>query len=102
MTIYDFDNNTITVQNNSDLTLYEKQAILACFTADVTFNSFAAEVEYHAEAALIIPEFLHDKYLKAIRADMAVGEENEDYITSPYFYLDSPIVVSQSQVHGEY
>ena len=102
MTIYDFDNNTITVQNKSDLTLYEKQAILACFTANVTFNSFAAEVEFHAEAALNIPQLLHDQYLKAIRADMNVGEENEDYLTSPYFYLDSPIVLSQIQKHGEY
>lgn len=102
MTIYDFDNNTITVQNKSDLTLYEKQAILACFTANVTFNSFAAEVEYHAEAALIIPEFLHDKYLKAIRADMAVGEENESGAFDSYYDLNSSIVREQIEAHGEY
>lgn len=47
--IFDFDECTITVQDKNNLTIYEKQAILSCYTANVTFNSFAAEVEFHAD-----------------------------------------------------
>lgn len=101
-TIFDFDNYTITVQNKNNLTLYEKQAILACFTADVTFNSFAAEVEFHAEAVDNWKSIFDRWYEAAIRADMAVGEEYESGFYDDYYDLNSDIVKGQVNAHGEY
>lgn len=101
-TIFDFNDYTITVQNKNSLTLYEKQAILACFTADVTFNSFAAEVEFHAEAVDDWKKVFDKWYDAAIRADMSVGEEYESGFYDVYYDLDSSIVNAQAAAHGEY
>lgn len=105
-TIFDFDDYTITVQDKNSLTLYEKQAILACFTANVTFNSFAAEVEFHADAInnwqSNIPILGNEWYERAIRADMAIGEEYESGFYDEYYDLDSAIVRAQADAHGEY
>ena len=101
-TIFDFDNYTITVQNKNNLTLYEKQAILACFTADVTFNSFAAEVEFHAEAVDDWKSVFDRWYDAAIRADMSIGEEYESGFYDEYYDLNSDIVKGQANAHGEY
>lgn len=100
--IFDFDDYTINVQNKNSLTLYERQAILACFTGDVTFNSFAAEVEFHAEAVDDWKKIFDRWYDAAIRADMAVGEEYESGFYDEYYDLESSIVRAQAAAHGEY
>lgn len=67
---------------------YEKIAILSSFTADISFNMFAAEVKTHSDYLvnwisgfkdwIIIGGIVEDKwYSRAIRADMAIGEEYE-------------------------
>lgn len=101
-TIFDFNNYNITVQNKNSLTLYEKQAILACFTANVTFNSLVAEVEFHAEAVDDWKSVFDRWYDAAIRADMAIGEEYESGFYDEYYDLNSTIVKAQAAVHGEY
>lgn len=101
-TIFDFDSLTITVQDKSNLTLHEKQAILACFTANVTFNSFAAEVEFHADAVYDWKTVFDDWYEAAIRADMAIGEDAESGSYDQYYDLNSNIVQAQVAAHGEY
>ena len=40
-------------------------------------------------------------YERAIRADMAMGEEVESGITDKYYDLSSDIVQDQIQYHGE-
>jgi len=106
ITIFNFSNKTICIQNKNNLTLDEKQAILACFTADVTFNSFAAEVEFHADAIdswiVGIPIIGNQWYEAAIRADMAIGEEYESGFYDDYYDLNSSIVIAQATAHGEY
>ena len=102
--IFDFNEYTITVQDKNSLTLYEQQAILACFTANVSYNSFAAEVEFHADAVYSwqsnIP-WVGDKwYEAALRADMLIGEEHESGFYDDYYDLDNTIVKAQANVHG--
>ena len=46
--IYDSQSNTLTISDLNNLTIKEKQSILAVRTANISFNSFAAEVVYHA------------------------------------------------------
>lgn len=104
--IYDFDAHTITVQNKSNLTMHEKYTILACFTGDVTFNSFAAEVEFHAYAVNswqnMIPSELIDWYASAIRADMAIGESDYMGVYEDYYDLNSQLIQGHIAAHGEY
>lgn len=107
--IYNAESNTIHISNVNVLTDHEKHIILALHTANTTFNSFAAEVVYHAQAVtswngLHTEDFLDGfcYYKSAIRADMGLGEENESGLADEYYNLDSDIVKAQAQEHGEY
>lgn len=84
------------------ITSYEKYAILAIHTGNVTFNSFAAEVQFHADALDDYLSSLPDYYEAALGADMAIGEEYESGMFNDYYDLDSSIVQTQIQYHGEY
>lgn len=81
---YTFD---IYVKDVSALTTYEKYAILAMFTANVTFNSFAAEVWFHADALTDWLSIFDSYYSKALRADMAIGEDSESGMFDRYYDL---------------
>lgn len=106
--IYDPDNNCLNIQDSSSLTAEEKYAILAAYTSNVTYNSFAAEVEFHSNALVdwrrnipIIGKSYW--YNSAIRADMAIGEEKESNVVAgfdDYYDLDSDMVQSQRDAHG--
>ena len=111
--IYNFQTNQIIIQDPQNLSLYEKQAILACFTANVTFNSFAAEVVTHADVLgfsflgwslydLALEYDPIDVYEMALRADMSVGEEAESGFADWYYNLNSKVVQDQISAHGEY
>lgn len=80
----------------------ERHAIPATYTGNVTFNSFAAEVQFHAEALNDFWASLSTYYEAALRADMAIGEEYESGIFDEYYDLDSDIVQTQILYHGEY
>lgn len=99
--IYNSSNNTINIQNRNALTLYEKQAILACFTADISFNMFAAEAEYHADVTASWVSDIDEVYKRAVRADMAIGEEYESGISDQYYDPNSALVQAQINAHGE-
>lgn len=84
------------------MTKFEKYTILILFTADVTFNSFAAEVKFHADA---LDDFfaLADKYYFAtLRADMATDMKVINGYFDEYYNLNSSLVQEQIQYHGEY
>ena len=104
--VYNTESQTINIADKSNLSIYEKYAILSTHTADVNFNSFAAEVEFHAEAVndgkSDIPLVGKEWYEAAIRADMAIGEEYESGAYDEYYDLDSDLVKAQAEQHGEY
>lgn len=97
------DGEKIVIQSPCCLSSSEKYAILATHTGNVSLNSFAAEVKYHAYAleTWYGAWNLLGAYEKAIRADMAIGEEYQSGITDQYYDLDSDIVQEQVQYHGE-
>ena len=101
-TIFDFNVHTITVQNKSNLTIHEKHAILASFTGNVTFNSFAAEVEFHADALDDWKSVIDKWKNSSIRADMSTGETYMRGFYEDYYDLDSELVQGQVTAHGEY
>ncbi len=97
------DDEKIIIQSPCCLSNFEKYAILATHTGNVSLNSFAAEVKYHAYAleTWYGNWNLLDSYEKAIRADMAIGEEYQSGITDQYYDLNSDIVQEQILYHGE-
>lgn len=108
-TIYDKENNCLYIGDSTELSEYEKYAILASFTANVNYNSFAAEVEFHSDALVDwkcnIPYLGKEKwYSSAIHADMAIGEEiesNQFGAFDEYYDLESNIVQQQEKNHGK-
>lgn len=105
--IYNPDTGEVTIKDPKNPTHYERQALLAINTANVNYNSFAAEVEYHADALEDwvknnwISNFVFKTKERAIRADMALGEEYESGIEDKYYNLEDSSVQSQKEAHGE-
>ena len=100
------DHNSIFIRDPEHLNSFEKLAILATYTADVSFPSFAAEVQYHAcfltaPARIPIPFLGHSIYDSAIRADMTI-DEGELEGPAPFHNLESRWVRRQAQCHPEY
>lgn len=96
------DHHKIYISDSNQLTEYEKLAILATHTGNVSFHSFAAEVRYHAMylvgfAKVRLP-FLGSPYASAIRADMSIGDK-EFAGPTPYYNLDGRLVIEQMKYH---
>ena len=100
------DHRSIFIRDGAHLNPYEKLAILATYTADVSFPSFAAEVQYHAcfltaPARIPVPFLGHSIYDSAIRADMTI-DDCELEGPAPFHNLKSHWVRRQEQCHPEY
>lgn len=99
------DGEKIFIQDPSSLSSYEERAILATHTANVSFNSFAAEVCFHARfltglARIPIPFLGRSVYDSAIRADMTI-DEGELVGPTPYYRLGSKLVKNQRKFHED-
>ena len=102
-------NKCINIEDTDNLSEGEKYAILTVYTSNVTYNSFAAEVEFHSDALVAwkakIPYLGKKKwYESAIRAKMGFNEEQESNSGGgfdEYYDLDSKIVRMQAEIHGE-
>ena len=97
------DNEYIYLEDRDELTEQEALAILATHTGNISFYSFAAEVEYHARfltplAKIKIPFFGRSIYDSAIRADMTVGD-TEFEGPAPFYTETSKIVKRQYELH---
>ena len=104
--IYNPETEAVTVKDVNNLTHYEKQAILAIHTSNVNYNSFVAEIVFHADACVSLENYVpyfgkNNWYESGIRADMALGEEAESGVYDRYYDLNSKIVKEQVKVHGE-
>ena len=98
------DHEKIYIQNVKHLSRYEKLAILATHTGNVSVHSFAAEIRYHAmflrKLMKIILPLAGSPYASAIRADMSIGDK-EFQVPTPYYELSGKLVLEQSQHHLE-
>ena len=97
------DHSFIFLQDPTNLSNYEKQAILATHTGNVSSHSFAAEVRYHAmfltKVANVRLPLVGSPYASAIRADMSIGDR-EFIGPAPYYCLNSKWVKQQEAYHS--
>lgn len=98
------DHQVIRIRDAAKLTQYEKLAILATHTGNVSVHSFAAEVRYHAqfltELAKIRLPLAGSPYASALRADMSIGDK-EFQGPAPYYNLSGKLVAQQVACHPE-
>lgn len=96
------DHEKIYIRNVKQLSRYEKLAILATHTGNVSYHSFAAEIRYHAlfltKLMKIRLPFAGSPYASAVRADMSIGDK-EIQGPTPYHDLSSKIVLKQEENH---
>lgn len=97
------DQETIFIRDPGRLSVYEKNALLATHTADVSFHSFAAEVRYHARflvwyARIPLPFLGRSVYDSAIRADLTIAESELEG-PAPFHNLNSKWVRQQQKYH---
>ena len=99
------DHETIFLRNPNQPSQLEALAILATHTADVSFASFAAEIQYHARyltwlSRIPIPFLGRSVYDSAIRADMTIGDcELEG--PAPFHNVNSRWVRRQVRSHPD-
>ena len=98
------DHEKIYIQNVIQLSRYEKLAILATHTGNVSVHSFAAEIRYHAmflnKLMKIRLPLAGSPYASAVRADMSIGDR-EFLGPTPYYDLAGKIVCEQMRHHSD-
>ena len=98
------DHENIYIQNVKQLSRYEKLAILATHTGNVSYHSFAAEIRYHAmflnKLMKIRLPLAGSPYASAVRADMSIGDK-EFQGPTPYYDLSGNLVSEQVKYHQE-
>lgn len=113
--MYDEEALTITVNDVNNLTLYERQCILATRAGTINYNAFAGEIVAHAyaEPALSIIGILPDNenlisilniYNSTKRADLSsepgANESIDEFVEQFFAYEDSDFVEEQRDIHG--
>lgn len=112
--ICDVDYKIIWIDNPKNLSALEKCAILATHTANISLNSFAAEVQFHAEKTIEMYELMTNDihitldndfrviYNKALRSGMGISEEygTETMLETPYYFPSSSYWEAQIAAHG--
>ena len=107
-TIVDFQRRGIFLADPLNPTQEEMQAVLAFHTGNLSLNSFAAEIKFHADAlvkwAARIP-YIGKRYWypAALRADMQFVLEARLYsiLLCPYYHPGSRLLREQVALHGE-
>jgi len=99
------DHEKIFIRDRMHLTQYEKLAVLATHTGNVSVHSFAAEIRYHAmfltNLAKIRLPFAGSPYASAVRADMSIGDK-EFQGPTPYYNHNGKMVKEQMKYHTIY
>ena len=99
------DHDKIYINNPQSPDRFEKLAILATHTADISFNQFAGEVQYHAlflnGLTKIKMPIMKSIYESAIRADLSI-DDSEFEGNAPYHRSDSKLIRKQIDSHGEF
>lgn len=106
--IFDSEQKLLHIADPAAPTYEESMALLAAHTGNLSYNSFAAEVKFHADALIAwqntIPIFGKSRwYASAIRADMQL--EPDEWLRknffSPYYDESSPLLQEQQALHGK-
>lgn len=97
------DHSLIFIQDPQYLTRFEALAILATHTANTSFHSFAAEVQYHARCLhpllqLRLPGMRKSLYDSAVRADMTI-DSSVWHRLFPFYRENSKCLQAQKNVH---
>lgn len=98
------DHEKLYIQDVKQLSRYERLAILATHTGNISVHSFAAEVRYHAMfltklAKMRLP-LVGSPYASAVRADMSIGDK-EFQGPAPYYDLSGKLVREQVKYHSD-
>lgn len=106
--VCDMKNHCLFVADPANPTEEERYALLAAHTGNLTFNSFAAEVKFHADALIswqnLVPRLGKTMwYASAIRADMQIEKEEfiRKHLFSPYYTDSSHLIRQQEEIHGK-
>lgn len=106
--ICDFAEKSFHISNPQSLTREEALCLLAAHTGNLSKNSFAAEVQFHAQALTAwqryIPYFgKHKWYASALRADMQVEHDGliRRAFLSAGYGKNSPALRQQQKYHGK-
>jgi len=88
-------------------TLAEQQTILAVHTCNLSYNSFAAEIQFHADALVNGLRYLpyvgkQYWYRSAVRADMQLERKSAlyEHLLCPYYNRNSSLMKRQMALHG--
>lgn len=96
------DHRVIRIRDLKHLSVYEKLAILATHTGNVSLHSFAAEIRFHAMflTRLVKIRFplVGSAYASAIRADMSIGDK-EFQGPTPYYNPGGSMIRTQMKHH---
>ena len=105
--ICDWQAGYLTVADPQAPTQEETLCVLAAHTGNLSLNSFAAEIQFHAKALVQwenrIP-FVGKSiwYRAAVRADMQVAREYRlvNLLFAPYYRPNSRLMKQQQKIHG--
>ena len=96
------DHEKICIQDLTSLSQYEKLAILATHTGNISAHSFAAEVRYHALFLMNLTKIrlplAGSPYASAVRADMSIGDK-EFQGPTPYYNHSGKMIKTQMKYH---
>ena len=107
-TICDLENRRIYIEDPHNPTEEERYCLLISHTGNLSLNSFAAEVKFHADALTAweshLPVIGKSRwYASAIRADMQLEADQwlRSKLFSPYYDENSRLDRRQAQLHGK-
>lgn len=97
------DHALIHLKNPQQLSSFEALAILATHTANTSFHSFAAEVQFHAQCLhpllrVRLPGMRKSLYDSAVRADMTI-DSGVLHALFPFYHTGSKSVRMQKHYH---
>lgn len=105
--IYDKESGTIVVGDVNNLTLDERQCLLASRAGTISYNAFAAEIIAHAQGTVVFDfigaDGLHTSAKKADMSSARSEAESVDIVVEFAFaYPNSPYYSIQSLLYGYY
>jgi len=100
--IYNEAEEYISIGDQEHLSEGAQCIILALFAGTISFPSFAAEVQFHAEETISDRAQMQEWYTRAVKADMSVEIKYEVPLFEEYYNLESEMVKIQANNYNDY